>query len=125
VIISALDARGLYTTELAASERSPGSGTILLMKSEYRRRSGTMAENVMSELADGTGGTYFHNSNDLDAGFKELTAAPECVYVLEITPDNVKQTGSYHRLKVKVDRDGLRLQARHGYFVPKAKKGKN
>jgi VWFA-related protein len=124
VIISALDARGLYTTELAASEKSPGSGNVLLMKSEYRRRSGTGAENVMSELADGTGGTYFHNSNDLDTGFKELTTAPECVYLLEFTPDHVKQTGSYHRLKVKVDRDGLQLQTRHGYFAPKPEKKK-
>ena len=119
VVISALDARGLYTTEFTASEPSLGSTHTMLMKSEYRRSSGTMAENVMSELADGTGGTYFHNSNDLDAGFKSLTDAPDCVYLLEFTPTNVKNTGSYHRLKVKIDREGLRLQARHGYFVPK------
>jgi VWFA-related protein len=124
VIISAMDARGLYTTELTASEHSPGAGRILQIKSDYRRSSTIANENVMAELADATGGTYFHNSNDLDAGLKILTAAPECVYVLELPLDNVKQNGSYHRLKVKVDREGLQLQARRGYFVPKPEKKK-
>jgi VWFA-related protein len=81
-------------------------------------------ESVMAELADGTGGTYFHHNNDLNAGFKGLTAAPECVYLLELSLDGVKQNGSYHRLKVKVDREGAKLQARRGYFIPKPVKAK-
>jgi VWFA-related protein len=124
VILSALDARGLYTTELNASERSQGSGQLLQLQAEYHRSTMTSNENVMAELADATGGTYFHNSNDLDAGLKALTAVPECIYVLELSLADVKQNGSYHRLKVKVDRDGAQLQARRGYFVPKPQKAK-
>ena len=78
----------------------------------------------MAELADGSGGTYFHNSNDLLAGFKDLAAAPEYVYILELALDNVKPDGTYHRLRVKVDRSGLQLQARRGYFAPKPEKVK-
>ena len=78
----------------------------------------------MSELADGTGGSFFHNSNDLEGGIEALAAAPECVYLLEFSPEGVKQNGSYHQLKVKVDRDGVKLQARRGYFVPYAAKNK-
>jgi VWFA-related protein len=123
VTISALDARGLYTTELNANERSPGFTTInsgggsLQLQSGYRRAGMSMAEDAMAELADGTGGTFFHNSNDLGTGFKTLTQAPECVYLLELALENVKPDGTYHRLKVKVDRDGLQLQARRGYFL--------
>ena len=124
--ISSLDARGLYTTELSASERSPAlSGQSLQVNLDYHRNSMKLAENPMAELADGTGGTFFHNSNDLDAGFKSLTQVPEYVYVLEFPLNNVKQDGSYHHLKVKVDREGLRLQARQGYFVPRPKKNKS
>jgi VWFA-related protein len=124
VILSALDARGLYTTELNASERSQGSGQLLQLQAEYHRSTMTSNENVMAELADATGGTYFHNSNDLEAGLKALTAVPECIYVLELSIGGVTPKGSYHRLKVKVDRAGLQLQARHGYFVPKPEKAK-
>ena len=123
VTISALDARGLYTTELNASDRSPGFTTLLggggslQLQAEYRSTGMSMAGDALGELAEGTGGTFFHNSNDLDAGFKALTQAPEFVYVLEIALDNVKPDGSYHSLKVKVDRDGLESQARRGYFL--------
>jgi hypothetical protein len=51
--------------------------------------------------------------------------APEYLYLLEFTPQDTKQDGSYHRLKVKVDQDGLKLQARHGYFALKASKKKS
>jgi VWFA-related protein len=123
VTISALDARGLYTTELNANERSPSFTTVLSgggsmqLQSGYRRMSMNMAEDAMGELADGTGGAFFHNSNDLAAGFKALTEPPECVYLLELALGDAKPDGAYHRLKVKVDRDGLELQARRGYFL--------
>jgi VWFA-related protein len=119
VTVSALDARGLYTLEIDASERTRGSAQTAQLKSEYHRDSMSLSEDVMAELADGTGGTYFHNSNDLEGGFKRLTTAPEYLYLLEFSVKNVKQDGTYHRLKVKVDRSGLNLQARHGYFAPK------
>ena len=127
VTISALDARGLYTTELGADER--GAGSAMAMQTGYEsqshRASMALNEDVMAEIADGSGGTYFHNSNDLEAGFKELAAAPEYVYILELSLDNEKPDGTYHRLKVKVDRDGLQVQARRGYFAPKPEKDRS
>ena len=78
----------------------------------------------MESLADGTGGTFFHNRNDLGAGFKSLTETPEVVYVLELSLDGVKQDGTYHHLKVKVNRDGVDVRARRGYFIPKPEKSR-
>ncbi len=120
VTISTLDARGLYTTEFTASEHSPSLiGQNFQVSYKSHSNTMTMAENPLSELANGTGGTFFHNSNDLNAGFKSLSEAPQFVYLLEIPLGDTKQNGSFHRLKVKVDRDGLKLQAREGYFSPK------
>ncbi len=121
VTISSLDARGLYTTNVDASDRG-GSSTLDLMtgqQSQYHSESMNLSEDVMAEFANGTGGTFFHNSNDLEGGFKNLTQVPECLYLLEISLDNVSADGGYHRLKVKVDRSGLKLEARRGYFAPK------
>jgi VWFA-related protein len=128
VTISALDARGLYVSEIDASEPGGPSEFSTRLKSEHRRNSMSLNENVMDELAAATGGTYFHNSNDLEGGFRRLTAAPEYLYLLEFSAGNVKQNGSYHRLRVKMsaklNSDGLTVQSRKGYFAPKLPKKK-
>ena len=123
VTVSALDARGLYTTEIDAGQRGASSTYDLVTgsKSENRRNTVTQSEDVMAELADGTGGTFFHNSNDLEGGFKQLTTAPEYLYLLEFSPKDVKD-GSYHVLKVTLDKNGMKLKARRGYFAAKPKK---
>jgi VWFA-related protein len=110
VTISTLSAPGLYaTSETAGNENTNG----------YAFQDIHMAESSLSDLADGTGGTFIHNSNDLEAGFKSLAGEPGTVYLLELSLDNVKPDATFHRLKVEVIRDGLRLQARRGYFMPK------
>ena len=70
-------------------------------------------------MAEGTGGRFFHNSNDLGRGFRELAMAPEVSYVLGFTPENSKTDGAFHDLKVKlVSSHGLNIEARRGYFAP-------
>ena len=120
VTISALDARGLYKTNTDASEQGATSARDMMTDqySQYRSMTMNLSEDVMAELADGTGGTFFHNSNDLGEGFRNLAAAPEFVYLLEMSLQGVKPNGRYHRLNVKVDQPGLKLQARRGYFAP-------
>ena len=123
VAVSALDARGLYVTEMTASQRSPLlGGRSLQTNSDFQRSGMQLQENVMAELADGTGGTFFHNSNDLEAGLRQLTEIPECLYVLELPIGDVKRNGALHHLDVKVNRPGVEVAARRGYFIPKPDK---
>jgi VWFA-related protein len=124
VTISALDARGLYTTNIDASESGSGPVMVLQQKSQYHADAMSANEDVMAELADGTAGTYFHNSNDLAGGFRQLAQAPEVLYLLEFSAANVKLDGSYHALKVKVARDSVKVRSRHGYYAPKPEKKK-
>ena len=123
IVISALDARGLYTTNITASEHDPSvSGASIVVNTGYRASGMRMAENPMEEIADGTGGTFFHNNNDLNAGLKRMTGEPEYVYLIELSLNGIKADGSYHHLKVKVNRSGADVEARRGYFVPKPAK---
>ena len=123
VTVSTLDARGLYTTEMTASQKSPLlGGNSLQVNSDLQRSGMRQSENVMAELADGTGGTFFHNRNDLETGLRELTEVPECIYMLELSVSDVKRNGSLHRLNVKVSRDGAQVAARRAYFMPKPEK---
>jgi VWFA-related protein len=122
VTISAIDARGLYTTSPEATKRGGGSPIAARLQTQYLQASMTSSENVLAELADGTGGTYFHNSNNLEDGFNRLLSGPTYLYLLAFSAANVRPNGTYHDLKVKVNQDGLKLQARRGYFAPQQEK---
>jgi hypothetical protein len=73
----------------------------------------------MRSLALDTGGVFFDNSNDLEAGFRKTAGLPETFYVLAFSPQNLKLDGSFHPLQVKlVAFKGLSVQARRGYYAP-------
>ncbi len=126
VIISALDARGLYSGSADASG-GPGATVSDTFGPTAGDRLAAMeaSENLMAELANGTGGTFFHNNNDLVNGLTSLTAAPEYLYLLQVSVKDVKPTGTYHALQVKVDQRDVSVQGRRGYFAPKATAGKS
>jgi len=124
VTINAVDARGLYTTTVEASEQNRGSSMAERDAAQYRGYSLTLNEDVMAELAAGTGGTFFNHNNDLEGGVRRLTVPPEWAYVLQISPTDVKQDDSYHLLKVKVKDKALKVEARRGYFASRPPKGK-
>ncbi len=123
VRISSLNARGLYVVIPGGDASTPtpfGGPVVLNAKTQYQRENALVEEGIMAELADATGGTYFHNNNDLKKGFGQVAAAPEFVYVLGFSPQNLKLDGAYHALKVKLAMSrGLDLQARRGYYAPK------
>jgi VWFA-related protein len=123
VRISSLNARGLYTMVPGGDASTPTpvpNAAVIALKSQYDRESAIAEEGILGELADATGGRNFHNNNNLQAGFGELAAAPEFVYVLGFSPQNLKLDGAYHALKVKLTNSrGLDLQARRGYYAPK------
>ena len=115
VRINAMDARGLYT-DPALDVSRPGAGRGLgtgLMRESMR-------SDILAELAAGTGGRFYNNSNNYDEGFKHLATSPEYVYMLGFSPQNLKNDGSFHplRVAVKPSKD-LNLQVRHGYYAPR------
>ncbi len=73
---------------------------------------------VLAILASGTGGVFYQNSNDYDAGFARTSATPEYLYVLGFSPIDMKLDGSFHNLKVTLKTPGLTVEARKGYFAP-------
>ena len=119
VMISALDARGLFTALPDITQKSYSSHATIV-KNQYDREAMLAQEDVLAELASGTGGTFFHNSNDLTDGFRRVAAAPDYMYLLGFSPDKLKNDGTFHKLKiVLVERTGLNVQARLGYYAPK------
>jgi VWFA-related protein len=122
VIINSVDARELYTTVLDASQEAGGSPLAVQQRALYLQLAMTAKENVMAELADGTGGTYFHNNNNLEVGFRNLISGPSSLYLLAFSPADMKSNGAYHKLRVEVSQNRMKVQARRGYFAPETEK---
>ncbi|MGD0199826.1 MAG: VWA domain-containing protein [Bryobacteraceae bacterium] len=117
VVISALDARGLYTdmSDISGNYYDPFVQRVkqLIEHLAARAEGGTLAQ-----IAEGTGGRFVESTNDIDAGLKRITAAAEYSYVLGFSPRSLQPDGSFHRLKVRLGRQGnLSVQARRGYYA--------
>jgi len=118
VVINSLDAKGLYTEDapvmgMGATTRSVIQQQLLGTRPQEETNS------AMGNLADSTGGLFFHNSNDLDMGFREIGMQPDVSYLLAFVPDS--PDGKYHRLKVALNgRRHEHVQARLGYMSVQA-----
>ena len=73
----------------------------------------------LEKLAEDTGGIFYHASNDLLAGLKQIRNAGSFYYVLSYASPDQKAKGKYHKIRVEVDRPGLELRYRRGYFTPR------
>ena len=122
IMINALDAKGLYSPDMGditveGVARAPGEQAIL---DSLRLQGQNLENNVLIELADSTGGVGFHDSNDFDAGLREMAAAPEGYYLLGYVPQNLKADGRYHSLKVSLNsKQKFTVEARHGFYAPR------
>lgn len=115
--------RAEYTSLLPAVTpafpvQAPEADTWWAARSMMERVSAIEEGQVMANLADGTGGTFFHGSNDLDAGFRSFVA-PEYLYVLGFVPDEEKLDGRRHRIDVRLRNSrGRTVEARQDYYAP-------
>ncbi len=71
-------------------------------------------QQVMYQLADGTGGFVILNTNDLVGGLDRIARDQNQYYLLGYKPA-ASADGACHSLKVKVDRGGAQIRARSGY----------
>lgn len=122
IVINALDAKGLYT-QFPNQEQMDGqsvdlSDIMAVHSAESFGPAMTSATAAMVDFAVGTGGRFFHNRNDLTAGYYSLAAAPETEYLLGFAPEKARLNGAFHKLKVEVTIPGkFDVQARPGYFA--------
>src|ERR1039458_5514464 len=123
IVINALDAKGLWAEPPGRpfGEGAPAGlplATFIFETSTMLSRNDAMNA-VMAELAAGTGGLFFHSSNDLAGGFSQLAAVPETTYLLALRPATEGAKGKYHKLKVRLTAGkGHYVQVRRGYFAP-------
>jgi len=124
VFIDTLDARGLYTVDPIGDISRPAplhaSAQTSGLSLQYRLTEQRAQSEVLADLADSTGGFYFRNNNDLDAGLRQTAAEPEVSYLLAFVPADLKNDGKFHTVSVKMlTKEKYSVQARRGFFAPK------
>ena len=119
ITINTLDVRGLWIDpdSTAESARRPSYNEPRF--EQYLRNATQHQNDVLAELAEGTGGTFVQNTNDLLAGLGRTAAMPEVSYLLSFTPQSLKADGKFHNLKVVINNPpGLTAHTQKGYFAP-------
>lgn len=123
VVISSLDPKGLaiLMREFDASRNYSPTGNALRAEHDADSMREFVATSVLTDVAEGTGGQVFHDSNDLTAGFGAVSGSP-AYYILAFAPTSMKSDGKFHRLKITLadKQKGFSIQARRGYFAPKS-----
>ena len=85
--------------------------------------SGLAADGIdsMNLLAAGTGGKALYALADVADAIRQAVEDTQVTYTLGFYPSDLKPDGSWHSLSVDVDRRGVDVRARKGYFAPDAK----
>ena len=85
------------------------------------------AQTAMSGLAQRTGGKSFFNRNDIETGVRTSLDDGATYYTLEYYPQNKKWDRKFRHIQVKLNRPGIKLQNRDGYYAmsPETRYGEN
>ena len=121
VVLYTIDARGLVNTDMITAEEDvapdagPGDSTTEIRNA---RRSGLFDSQAgLDYMADATGGLFTHSANDLSRGLRRVLEDQRGYYLIGYRPDEAifKKT-AFRELSVKVNRPGLRVRTRKGFF---------
>ncbi|MBI1983587.1 MAG: VWA domain-containing protein [Acidobacteria bacterium] len=77
-------------------------------------------QHVLYALAAGTGGFTIFNTNDFTEKLGKIAQELDEYYILAYLSPNRTHDGSYHRIEVKVNRKGIEVRSRNGYYDMKS-----
>jgi VWFA-related protein len=72
---------------------------------------------AMDQIADGTGGKAYYNTNGLGAAMIDVILNGQHFYTLAYTPTDKNLNGGFRRLKVRVHDGSYKLMYRRGYYA--------
>jgi VWFA-related protein len=80
--------------------------------------SNSSSQETLVTLAGDTGGKAFLDSNDFGKVFKGVQEDTASYYMLAYHSANAARDGKYRHITVKLNRPGLKLEYRKGYYAP-------
>jgi VWFA-related protein len=107
---------GQARARTAASNSDPfGSMMQDLERNEDLMRSNP--DSALGDLANETGGALIANTNDPGPKLRQVDEDLHSYYILTYTPENSIYDGRFRQISVKVNRSGVDVQARKGYYA--------
>ena len=76
------------------------------------------SQEVMATLSSDTGGKAFLDSNDFAPAFAQVQKDDSAYYAIGFHSTNPARDGKYRKLTVKINRPGVKLEYRPGYYAP-------
>jgi VWFA-related protein len=120
IVVDGLDSRGVYDAAATGSESAQNSidqnGTAMFSLIHNDNAVAWENGSGMAQLAQATGGIYFHGSNDLLAGLHRAFDDERERYVIAYAPTNAAVDGKYRKIRVEVKDKRLRVYAKTGYW---------
>ena len=75
-------------------------------------------QEVMATLSSDTGGKAFFDSNDFSPAFTQVQKDNSEYYAIGFRSTDTARDGRYRKLTIKLNRPGLKLEYRQGYYAP-------
>jgi VWFA-related protein len=75
-------------------------------------------QEVMATLSSDTGGKAFFDSNDFAPAFARVERDTSAYYAIGFRSTNQARDGRYRKLTIKINRPGVKLEYRPGYYAP-------
>lgn len=79
------------------------------------------SHSTMNTVAEQTGGKAFYNTNDLNRAIRDSMDDGSTYYTLGYYPENKDWDGRFRRITVKVNRPGIKLHYRQGFYAVEPK----
>jgi len=111
VTVHAIDPGGLPTLSTSSSDRRPSTG-----RGGGRAMANLVRLGNLRTLPDRTGGKLIADPFRPADRVAEIFRESESYYVLGFEPLHPDPDGRFHRIRVRVNRPGVTLQARRGYY---------
>jgi len=75
-------------------------------------------QETMATLSTDTGGKAFFDSNDFAPAFAQVERDTSAYYAIGFRSTNPARDGRYRKLTIKINRPGIKLEYRPGYYAP-------
>jgi VWFA-related protein len=120
VSIYAVDTRGLQAVVPGGDARqASGTGVSLFNGKGVSNQFDKLAssQDTLVSLSGDTGGQAFTDTNDFGEAFTRVQRDTSAYYLVGYSSTNPVKDGRFRRIQVRVKRDGVRVEARAGYYA--------